>query len=79
MVRKVALASGSSGLIGSDCISFGRRLRTECVEEPRGGDHICCISHLRRLRTDLPGRDVSIERDSSLSVLAGNPIRELVP
>jgi len=58
---------------------FGRRLRTEYVEEPRRGDHVCYISDLRRLRTDFPGWDVSIDLDSIFSELAGHSIRELVP
>jgi CDP-paratose 2-epimerase len=57
---------------------FGRRLRTEYVEEPRRGDHICYISDLRRFRTDFPNWEVSIDLDSILSELAGRPIRGIV-
>ena len=57
---------------------LGCRLQTEYVEEARRGDHICYISDLRRLRTDFPDWDVSIDLDSILSELAGDPIRGVV-
>ena len=38
----------------------GARLRTEYVETPRVGDHICYISDLTKLRTDFPGWKVEI-------------------
>ncbi len=33
----------------------GARLKTEYIDEPRRGDHICYISDLRKLKRDYPG------------------------
>jgi CDP-paratose 2-epimerase len=38
----------------------GGRLRTEYVDVPRRGDHICYISDLRKFQSHYPGWDVSI-------------------
>jgi CDP-paratose 2-epimerase len=38
----------------------GGRLKTEYVDAPRRGDHICYISDLRKFQSDYPGWEVSI-------------------
>jgi CDP-paratose 2-epimerase len=38
----------------------GARLKTEYVDQARGGDHICYISDLRKLRAHYPGWDVEV-------------------
>jgi CDP-paratose 2-epimerase len=38
----------------------GTRLRTEYVEQPRRGDHVCYISDIRRFRADYPDWDVEV-------------------
>ena len=47
----------------------GGQLRTEYVDEPRRGDHICYISDLRKLKDHYPGWDVDI---SLRAILAQN-------
>jgi CDP-paratose 2-epimerase len=49
---------------------FGRKLSTEYVDEPRRGDHICYISDLRRLCSDLPEWEVTISLDEILRQIA---------
>jgi CDP-paratose 2-epimerase len=51
----------------------GRRLRTEYVERPRVGDHICYISDLRRLRADYPGWSITRSLDDILGELVAGP------
>ncbi len=38
---------------------IGKKLKTEYLDEPRRGDHICYISNLGRLKTDYPGWDIT--------------------
>jgi CDP-paratose 2-epimerase len=42
---------------------FGRRLRTEYVDQARVGDHICYISNLRAFKRDYPSWEVSRSLD----------------
>ncbi|HUP32023.1 MAG TPA: NAD-dependent epimerase/dehydratase family protein [Gaiellaceae bacterium] len=49
---------------------MGRRLRTEYVDEPRRGDHICYISDLGRFRRDYPEWEVSVSLEQILEQLA---------
>jgi len=55
----------------------GRRLRTEYVEQPRVGDHICYISDLRRLRADYPGWSITRSLEDILSELVAAPGRRV--
>jgi CDP-paratose 2-epimerase len=49
---------------------IGKRLRTEYLEEPRIGDHICYISDVRRFTTDYPEWHVSLSLSAILDDLA---------
>jgi CDP-paratose 2-epimerase len=51
----------------------GRRLRTEYVDQPRVGDHVCYISDLRRLRADYPGWSITRSLDDILGELTTRP------
>jgi len=44
----------------------GGRLKTEYVDTPRRGDHICYISNLSKLREHYPGWDISVSLDAIL-------------
>lgn len=47
------------------------RLKTDYVDRPRMGDHICYISNLKRLQTDYPGWCLSRSLDDILRELVG--------
>ncbi|MGE5691135.1 MAG: NAD-dependent epimerase/dehydratase family protein [Pseudomonadota bacterium] len=49
---------------------IGKTLRTESVEAPRRGDHICYISDLARFRADYPEWELSRSLDAILDELA---------
>lgn len=49
---------------------LGRKIATEYVDEPRRGDHICYISDLRRLRSDYPDWEITLDLDAIFSELA---------
>jgi CDP-paratose 2-epimerase len=49
---------------------FGRRLKTEYVDRPRVGDHICYISNLRAFKRDYPSWRVSWALDDIFAELA---------
>ncbi len=49
----------------------GRRLKTEYVDEPRRGDHICYITDLRRFRRDYPDWELTVGLDELFAELAG--------
>jgi CDP-paratose 2-epimerase len=57
----------------------GRALETEYVDEARRGDHICYITDLRRLRSDYPGWEVTVDLDTIFAQLADSPAGQLVP
>jgi CDP-paratose 2-epimerase len=41
-------------------------LKTEYVDTPRRGDHICYISNLAKLREHYPGWDITVSLDTIL-------------
>lgn len=48
----------------------GGRLKTEYVDQPRRGDHICYISDLRKFKAHYPGWDVTISlRDTVREII----------
>jgi CDP-paratose 2-epimerase len=49
---------------------LGTKLRTEYVDEPRRGDHVCYISDLRRFRADYPGWELTVSLDDLFEELA---------
>lgn len=50
----------------------GGRLRTEYVDEPRRGDHICYISDLRKFQADYPGWSITTTlREILAELIAG--------
>ncbi len=51
---------------------LGKRLKTEYVDQPRLGDHICYITNLRRFRADYPEWEVSRSLDKILVDLVRN-------
>jgi len=65
---------------------LGVRMRTEYVDEPRRGDHICYITNLRRFRTDYPEWEVTVDLDAVFasfrrhgSDIAKGPLRRALP
>jgi CDP-paratose 2-epimerase len=48
---------------------LGNPLRTEYVEEPRMGDHICYITDLRRFRNDYPEWELTVSLDQIFAEL----------
>ncbi len=50
---------------------FVRPMRTEYVDEPRAGDHVCYISNLQRFQSDYPEWSITRSLDAILRELAG--------
>ncbi len=53
---------------------LGRPFKSEYVDEPRLGDHICYISDLSRIRTDYPEWDISISLEETMEQIARMPV-----
>ena len=52
---------------------LGRPFKSEYVDEPRRGDHICYISDLGRLHADYPGWEIEISVDETIEQIASAP------
>jgi CDP-paratose 2-epimerase len=50
----------------------GRRMRYEYLDQAREGDHICYISDLTRLRSDLPGWDITRSLEDIVTEIAAS-------
>ena len=49
---------------------FGRRFRSEYVDQPRRGDHICYVSNMTRFRSDFPDWQVTVSLEEILVELS---------
>lgn len=49
---------------------MGKKLKTEYIEQPRRGDHICYISNLHRFRSDYPAWEITRSLDDIFAELA---------
>lgn len=52
---------------------LGKKLKTEYLDQPRLGDHICYISNLRRFKTDYPSWEICRSLEQILDELAQIP------
>ena len=50
----------------------GKRLKTEYIDEPRRGDHICYLTNLGRLKSHYPGWSISRSLDDIFLELTGH-------
>jgi CDP-paratose 2-epimerase len=53
---------------------LGRPFKSEYIDEPRRGDHICYISDLSHIRSDYPEWDISISLEETMEQIARMPV-----